>query len=171
MDYKTYYTNLLKPYTDKLLCSREIAELTGLKQKHVQKLLKKYDLPRQKQGDAGKGSRNHFWRGGRIVDADGYILIKKNDHPFGTSNGYVREHRLVMESKLDRYLMPEEVVHHINGVNDDNRPENLELFESNAQHLKAELTGKIPKWSLEGKERILKAVRLPRAKKAPSNPI
>ncbi len=38
------------------------------------------------------------------------------------------EHILVMEDMIGRHLEPFETVHHRNGVKDDNRPANLELW-------------------------------------------
>ena len=59
-----------------------------------------------------------------------YIDIYKPDHPLCSKKGYVKEHRLVMESVIGRYLEPHETVHHKNGDRQDNRPENLELWSS-----------------------------------------
>lgn len=74
------------------------------------------------------------YKGGRIINTQKYILILKPDHPFANNDGYVREHRLVMEEYLGRYLSPKEVVHHINGDTEDNRIENLELLASSNIH-------------------------------------
>jgi hypothetical protein len=55
-------------------------------------------------------------------------MVLTRDHPGANGKGYVPEHRLVMEQQLGRLLRDGENVHHINGVRDDNRPENLEVW-------------------------------------------
>lgn len=72
---------------------------------------------------------------GRLIDSYGYILIYKPDHPFADNKGHIREHRLVMEKHLSRYLTSEEDIHHINGIKDDNRIENLQLMTNNKEHM------------------------------------
>ena len=77
-----------------------------------------------------KGSASMAWHGGRTMD-NGYVSLSCPDHPFRTKDGYVREHRLVMEAHLNRFLAKEEEVHHKNRIKDDNRIENLELWSGN----------------------------------------
>ena len=74
------------------------------------------------------GDKNPNWKGGRIVDSFGYVLLYMPSHPRAKSNGYVREHIVVMESKIGRALLSGENVHHKNGVRSDNRESNLELW-------------------------------------------
>ena len=81
-----------------------------------------------------KGKNNPSWKGGVRKDVHGYVHILMPKHPFANNVGYVRESRLMMEKKLGRYLFPKEVVHHLNGVKDDNSPENLTLFPNKGEH-------------------------------------
>lgn len=60
--------------------------------------------------------------------SEGYILRYVPGHPYANSRGYVPEHRLVVEEHIGTVLPKEFVVHHINGVRDDNRIENLAVM-------------------------------------------
>lgn len=90
-------------------------------------------------GESLKGSNNKKWNGGKTTVSGGlYIAIRKPNHPNATKAGYVREHHLVMEASLGRFLKKGEEVHHINGNKRDNRIENLKLVSSRSEHLKIE---------------------------------
>ena len=80
------------------------------------------------------------WNGGVHIN-QGYRMIKVENHPSADFNGYVREHRIVMEKHLGRFLKRKEHVHHINHDRTDNRLENLQLI-SNKEHGVLHLTKK-----------------------------
>ncbi|KKN74855.1 hypothetical protein LCGC14_0386040 [marine sediment metagenome] len=84
-------------------------------------------------------SSHPSWKGGRFYSADGYVFIRlQADDPFfgmADSHNAVREHRLVMARHLNRCLLPWEIVHHLNGIRDDNRPENLEVLPTSGYHI------------------------------------
>lgn len=88
-----------------------------------------------------KGDKNPCWNGGLRKTSGGYIYQwVSDDHPFvqmrssyQKNSNYIMQHRLVMAEHLGRPLKKEETVHHINGIRDDNRIENLELWSSNHQ--------------------------------------
>lgn len=65
----------------------------------------------------------------RSITRQGYVRLRF-PNMYGTKGREVLEHRLAMEQHIGRELLPEETVHHVNGVRDDNRLENLELFSS-----------------------------------------
>lgn len=138
--------------------SKQIAEILGERQKYVQEVALKFDLPRRKRGSA-YGELNGSYSCGRRIDRDGYALTSApHGHPFarmrkGRKTGVILEHRLVMEQKIGRYLDSSEIVDHIDGLRLHNDPSNLRLFGANAQHLRETITGQIPKWSKEGREK------------------
>lgn len=69
------------------------------------------------------GNKAPSWHGG-IIYKRGYVFIYNPKHPHN-DHKYVKRSRLIMEEKLGRYLFTKEIVHHINGIKDDDRIENL----------------------------------------------
>ena len=105
----------------------EIVKELGTNRETVRQYLLKRYTPKQKRAIVlrnfrqPKGAESSKWKGGREITHAGYVRlwISKDER--------VLEHRQVMEAHLGRKLARNEVVHHINGNNADNRLSNLEL--------------------------------------------
>jgi hypothetical protein len=87
---------------------------------------KRLGVHRRYQGLAVKGPRKIIRYSGH-TNKDGYRLLAKK-HPNSSKHGKILEHVLVMSNHLERPLVKGETVHHINGIRNDNRIENLELW-------------------------------------------
>lgn len=87
-------------------------------------------------GSLGGPASLHTTRSGRdpastrCTTSGGYVLIKVPNHSAANKVGWALEHRVLMSNHLGRPLEQHEYVHHINGVKDDNRLVNLELWSS-----------------------------------------
>lgn len=94
---------------------------------------------RLKHDKIGPDSPN--WRGGRRLDKDGYVIVWVGKRKIK------REHVLVMEQLLGRDLLPDETVHHKNGIRSDNAIGNLELRASN--HGRGQTASDLLAWAKE----------------------
>jgi hypothetical protein len=95
---------------------------------------------RRKIGESQRGKNGaaaRSWKGGRI-NSNGYRMVYAPDHPrsTGPSRNYVYEHVLVAEQTLGRFIVPPEVVHHIDGDKLNNAPENLMVCANQAEHMR-----------------------------------
>ena len=72
----------------------------------------------------------------RIID--GYVHKYFPSHPYSRKNGYIALHRLIVETKIGRYLTPKEVVHHKDEDKKNNSPKNLILYTNKYKHLQKE---------------------------------
>lgn len=75
----------------------------------------------------GKYAANRIYS--KIKTSKGYWLIWIN-------RKRVKQARYIAEQSLGRALKKEEVVHHINEIKDDDRPENLYIFATKEKHMR-----------------------------------
>lgn len=106
----------------------------GTFKKGMKKLSTMYVFP--------KGEKHPKYKGGKYTTPDGYIMIYQPHHPYPSHpDGYILEHRLVMEKHCKRFLTKDEIIHHkgikypIGSIENkqDNRIENLQLT-NRAEH-------------------------------------
>lgn len=117
-------------WRERMSCSA-IAKAYGLSYSTIRNALKELGISSKTHSEAvGKGALNHNWRGGKSHTGAGYTVIYKPNHPraMGKHKGkgiYVLEHILVWEETHHQLLPEGWLIHHLNGVKNDNHPQNL----------------------------------------------
>lgn len=111
---------------------QQIAAGMGISRAGVSAVLRTAGVTAEAKAKAIRRGEDHgWWKGGRIVTADGYILVQPAPSDVNlvrpNSNGYVFEHRLAMARSLGRPLLPGETVHHKDGDPAHNAIDNLQL--------------------------------------------
>ena len=80
-----------------------------------------------------RGAKSSCWKGGRHL-VNGYPVVHMPEHPRALQ-GYVREHWLVWERAHNKSLPKGWIIHHLNGIRDDNRTVNLAAMPSHKHSL------------------------------------
>ena len=122
---------------------QKTADFFGVSKKLILNYMKKFDIPRREW--KAKPKKPDTFHKGYIITHNGYKMVKAPDnHPHKDSKGYIREHILIAEQSIKRYLTDNEVVHHINGDKLDNRIENLQVL-TKQEHKRLHLSDNIHK--------------------------
>lgn len=113
------------------ISQKKIADKYGVSQCKMSRIMAAEGVVSNK-GRSRRGQNHGAWKGGITKNKENYVAEwVSDDDPMASmrnNQGYVLQHRLVMARHLGRPLTQTENVHHINGIRDDNRLENLELW-------------------------------------------
>lgn len=108
------------------VCSKNFFQKRANNTEYCCEACKKLGVFRKFRGLTIEGPRKHV-KGSGYIQANGYKVLSMK-HANSTSRGQILEHILVMSNHLGRPLKKGETVHHKNGIRNDNRLENLELW-------------------------------------------
>ncbi|MBA7654346.1 hypothetical protein ES703_62223 [subsurface metagenome] len=164
---------LARLYLEEKMTTYQIAERVNITPPQIRYWLKKYSIKTRGTSEANRlaflkgrrvdtnrrGSESPNWKGGRFEDRNGYIHVYAPGHPRAVDK-YVLEHILVWEQANNRELPKGYIIHHLNGLRDDNHPENLvglstkdhdkvdrlKLAEARIRQLERELASKQEPW-------------------------
>jgi hypothetical protein len=137
LETKFDWSDLNTLYNEKMLTQSEIAELKGCGMSAVIRWMHRQGIKTRSKSESNRLCYQRGRWGGPRKEVNirrkpnGYLFLRLySDHPYYSMVNHdkvVLIHRLVMAQHLGRPLLPSEQVHHINGVRDDNRVENLKL--------------------------------------------
>lgn len=129
---------MIKGYKDKEILAKKYEELGSLQKvadyfrvskKLILNYMKRFDIQRnQRKPKQEKPKKIDTFHKGYTISWNGYKMIYLPIHPHCDGKGYIREHILVMEKYLGRYLTEDEIVHHIDENKLNNDINNLKLM-------------------------------------------
>jgi hypothetical protein len=104
----------------------DIKTMTSNLHDHIIEKKRNYFKGKRKQKqNKENGFHPPNWKGEKYIHSSGYVSVNKPDHPRANNSNRVKEHVLVAEKKLGRYLKDNEIVHHIDFDKQNNSAENL----------------------------------------------
>lgn len=136
------YEELYNLYIEQKLSALAISKIYNVHHTSIRDLLIKFGIQIRNISEAKKVSKINKKNDSKLfkhgLSREGYRVFRQNGKK-------KKEHRVVAESILCRNLNKNEVVHHVNGIKTDNRPENLWVFPSPKDHTKYHWDGTIHK--------------------------
>ena len=122
-------------YWQKGMLIKEIAMYYGSPATTLYSVFSRLGIPTRSRSEYMAGERNCNWAGGKYKTKRGYVMVMCVGHPRALRSRYVFEHILVWE-KYHKVRLPKNyIIHHINGIKDDNRIGNLVALRG-SQHKK-----------------------------------